>query len=135
MAKKKETGYQNKKNWFEWTVFGTGMALVLGILGYLIFKTATYATGSPELIVDYFPEPGQYEPGRYHVILHNKGHETAEAITVELSLQKNGQEPEKAELSFDYCPKESTREGWVSFSTRPAKIDTIRARIVSYVRP
>ncbi|MPR35875.1 hypothetical protein [Salmonirosea aquatica] len=135
MARKKESGYQNKKNWFEWTVFGVGLGLVMSILGYLVFKTATYTAGPPALFVEYFPEPGKYEPNRYHVILHNKGNETAESVTVELSLQKYGQEPETAELAFDYCPKESTREGWISFSTRPTPTDTVRTRVVSYDRP
>lgn len=135
MAKKKATGYQNKKNWLEWTVFGVGLGLVLGVMGYLTFKTATYTSGPPALFVECFPEPGKYEPQRYHVILHNQGNETAESITVELSLHNNGKETDKAELVFDYCPKESSREGWMSFSTRPTQADTIRTRIVSYNRP
>ena len=135
MAKKKETKYQDKKNWFEWSVFGVGLVLVLGILGYLVYKTATHVSGPPDLFVEYSPEPGTYEPYRYHVTLHNKGHETAEAIVVELSLVSAGEEPEKTELSFAYCPKESTQEGWVSFSRLPIKSDTIQVRIVSYGKP
>lgn len=135
MAKKKQTDYQNKKNWLEWTVFAVGLGLVLAVLGYLVYKTVTHTSGPPELYVEYFPEPGRYEPNRYHVILHNKGYETAESITVELSLYKNGQEPEKAQLDFDYCPRESTREGWVSFSSPPGRSDTIRTRIMAYERP
>jgi len=132
---KKETGYQDKKNWFEWAVFGMGMVLVLGILSYLVYKTTTYQSGPPELFVEYFREPGKYEPNRYHVILHNKGNETAESITVELSLKQPGKEAEKAELDFDYCPRESTREGWISFNSTPAQADSIQARIMSYERP
>lgn len=132
MTKKKETKYQDKKNWFEWAVFGVGLVLVLGILGYLVYKTATHVAGPPALFVEYSPEPGTYEPYRYRVKLHNKGHETAEAIVVELSLVSAGKEPERTELSFAYCPKESTQEGWVSFSRRPTGGDTIQTRIVSY---
>lgn len=135
MAKKKETEYQDKKNWFEWAVFGIGLVLVLGILGYLVYKTATHVAGPPDLLIEFSPEPGTYEPYRYHVTLHNKGHETAENIVVELSLAGAGGEPEKAELSFAYCPKESTQEGWISFSRLPTKSDTIQTRIVGYGKP
>lgn len=127
--------YKDKKNWLEWTVFGLGLVLTLLILGYLVYKTATHNAGPPELYVEYFPEPGRYEPHRYRVVLHNEGSETAESVTVEISLEKGGESLEKAELDVDYCPKESTREGWVSFNTDPAKADTIRARVVSYEKP
>lgn len=127
--------YKDKKNWLEWAVFGVGLGLTLVILGYLVYKASTNNSGPPELYVEYFPEPGRYEPHRYHVILHNEGNETAESVTVEITLEKGGEELEKAELDVDYCPKESTREGWVSFNSNPAEADTIKARVVSYEKP
>lgn len=127
--------YKDKKNWLEWTVFAVGLGLTLVILGYLVYKATTHNAGPPELYVEYFAEPGRYEPHRYHVILHNEGNETAESVTVEISLEKGGEELEKAELDVDYCPKESTREGWVSFNTNPAEADTVKARVVSYEKP
>lgn len=134
-GKAKENEYKDKKNWLEWTVFAVGFGLTLMILGYLGYKTATHNSGPPELFVEYFAEPGRYEPYRYHVVLHNEGNETAESVTVEISLEKNSETLETAELDVDYCPKESTREGWVSFSTNPADADTVSARVVSYEKP
>lgn len=131
----KDTEYKDKKNWLEWTVFAMGLSLTLTILGYLVYKTISHQSGPPELLVEYFAEPGRYEPYRYHVVLHNKGNETAESVTVEVSLEKGGKTLETAQLAVDYCPKESTREGWVSFSTDPVQADTIRARVVSYEKP
>ncbi len=134
-GKEKETGYKDKKNWLEWTVFAVGLGLTLVILGYLVYKTVTHNSGPPELYVEYYAEPGRYEPHRYHVVLHNEGNETAESVTVEISLEKNGETLETAELGVDYCPRESIREGWVSFTTNPAEADTVRARVVSYAKP
>ena len=111
--KSKVEPYKNKKNWLEWTVFAGGLGLTLAILGYLAYKTITYDPRPPELYVEYYPEPGRYEPHRYHVILKNEGNETAESVTVEIALIKGDKALEKAELSVDYCPKESSREGWV----------------------
>ncbi|MFB9293187.1 hypothetical protein [Persicitalea jodogahamensis] len=127
--------YKNKKNWLEWTVFGGGLGLTVAIISYLVYKTATYNSGPPELYVKYYPEPGRYEPHRYHVILKNEGNETAESVTVEISLLKGKKVLEKAELSVDYCPKESSREGWVSFNNNPKLADTVVARVMSYEKP
>lgn len=136
MKKKQEDDqYKDKKNWLEWTVFALGLVLTLLILGYLVYKTVIHNPGPPELYVEYFAEPGRYEPHRYRVVLHNEGSETAESVKVEILLEKGGETLETAELDVDYCPKESIREGWVSFNSNPAEADTVKARVVSYEKP
>jgi uncharacterized protein (TIGR02588 family) len=127
--------YKDKKNVLEWTVFGVGLFLTLSILGHLVNKSITFQAGSPQLFVQYFQEPGHYEPNRYHVILHNKGTETAESIIIEIKLRRNGQELENVELEIDFCPRESVREGWVSFTVPPQPADTLLARVASYKKP
>lgn len=134
MAGKKKT-YKEKKNNLEWTVFGLGLLITLSILGYLIYKSSTFEPGTPQLFIQYFQEPGRYEPNRYHIILHNKGTETAEAIVIEMKLRRDGRELENAELEIDFCPRESVREGWVSFTVPPQQADTILARVASYKKP
>ena len=132
---KKLTPYKDRKNGLEWAVFGVGLVLVLTILGYLIYKTVTYIPGSPHLVMEYTADPGPHEPNRFHVVVHNRGNETAESITVALGLFREGKEVDKAELSIDFCPKESKREGWVAFSTRVSPVDTVRGWVVSYEKP
>lgn len=127
--------YIDRKNKLEYAVAGLGFLLVLAILGYLIYKTVSYKSEPPQLFLQYFHEPGRYEPYRYHVIVHNKGAETAEGIIIELTLEKGGEELEKAQLDVAYCPKESSREGYVSFIENPSQADTIKARVVSYNKP
>ncbi|HEV7350853.1 hypothetical protein [Telluribacter sp.] len=127
--------YVDKKNALEWVVAVTGLVLVLIIIGYLTYKTITVSEGPPQLFLEYFHEPGHYEPNRYHIIVHNKGAETAESIIVEMALEKGGEALEVAQLDVAFCPKESYREGWVSFLTNPSEADTIKARVVSYNKP
>lgn len=134
MAKKTKNSAL-EKNRLEWAVFILGLLLTLGILGYLTYQSLTYTIGTPQLVLDYSHEPGTYEPNRYRVVLRNTGHETAEAVTIELALRRNGQVLERAELDIDFCPRESQREGWMSFSTTPLPTDTIQARVVSYEKP
>ncbi|GAB3168996.1 hypothetical protein [Telluribacter humicola] len=127
--------YIDRKNILEYSMAGLGFLLVLSIFIYLIYKTVSFKAEPPQLYLQYFHEPGRYEPHRYHVIVHNKGAETAEAIIIELTLVKGGEELEKSQLDVAFCPKESSREGYVSFIENPAQADTIKARVVSYNIP
>jgi uncharacterized protein (TIGR02588 family) len=136
MTKARQTdSYKDKKNGLEWSLAILGFLLVLSIIGYLVYKTITYTAGPAQLYVEYSPEPGLYEPNRYLVKVHNKGSETAEAIIIEVSLEKRGTPIEKAQLNIDYCPKESIREGYISFQENPQLADTVLARVVSYNKP
>lgn len=132
---KKKEKYQDVKNPFEWGVFVLGLILLLSILGYLGYKTFTYKATDPKMYLEYYHDPTEYEPHRFHIVIHNQGGETAEAVTVELALEKAGKELETADLQIPFCPKESSREGWVAFATNPAEADTIVARVVSYKKP
>lgn len=125
----------DQKSWLEWAVFGLSLLLVLTILGYLGYKAYTQQPSTPDLYVEYRHDPSPHSPYRYHVAVHNKGGETAEAVQIELVLQQAGQEVEKAEMQIDFSPQKSIREGWVSFSKDPAKADSVVARVVSYKRP
>ncbi|MBD1397766.1 hypothetical protein H9Q13_11375 [Pontibacter sp. JH31] len=123
------------KNALEWIVFGVSLMMVLCILGYLSYQTYTEKPATPDLVVQYFHDPSAHAPQRYRVVVLNQGGETAEEVQIELSLEKGGEQLEKAELSIAYAPKESKREGWVNFKESPAEADTLMARVVSYKRP
>ena len=127
--------FKDEKSWLEWVVFGLGLSLTLLILGYLVYKASTRESGPPQMFVQYFHEPGRHEPHRYRLVVHNKGAETAEKVTVELSMEKGGREMEKATFEVDHCPQGSKREGWVSFNSDPTTADTLRARVVGYKKP
>ena len=134
MAKKPAT-YKDKKNALEWAVFGLGLGLVITILGYLTYQVVIYTPGPPHLLMQCAADPGPHEPNRFRVVVRNEGNETAESVTVALGLFREGKEVDKAELSIDFCPKESEREGWVAFATRVAPTDSVRGWVVSYERP
>lgn len=133
MKEKKET--KDQKNLLEWAVFWLGLLLVLSIFAYLGYQAYHHKPASPELVVEFWPEPTKAQPFRYHVVVHNTGGETAEAVLVELELKQGGKEVEKAELELMYVPQESKREGWVNFSQRPANQSVVSARVASYQKP
>lgn len=124
-----------KKNILEWAVFFSSLLLIAGILGYLIYKTITYTPSSPDLVIEYKPDPSPHAPYRYHVSIKNLGKETAEEVHIELVLEKDGQSIELAAMEIPFSPKESSREGWVIFSKNPNLADTLYSRIISYKKP
>ncbi|WP_018479167.1 hypothetical protein [Pontibacter roseus] len=128
-------GDGDDKNALEWTVFAISLLLVLSILAYLGYQVYTDKPSSPDLVVEHYHDPSENAPQRYRVLVHNRGGETAEEVQVELALQRGGEELETAELSIGFAPKDSKREGWVSFKNAPGKTDTLVARVMSYKRP
>ncbi|RIJ41389.1 hypothetical protein [Pontibacter oryzae] len=130
-----EQPFTTEKNWLEWSVFVISLLLVLGIIGYLGYKSYIQEPSTPELFVETWLEPAKHAPNRYHVVLHNKGGATAEEVTIEFTLVKQGAEPEKAELQLPFAPQQSKREGWVGFSGPAAPTDSLQARVVSYKKP
>ncbi|MDX5438294.1 MAG: hypothetical protein LPK03_13910 [Pontibacter sp.] len=131
----KEVPQSDKKNWLEWTVFAISLLLLLTVFAYLGYQTYMQKPGTPDLLVQSTPDPSKHAPNRYHILLENKGGATAEEVLIELTLMKAGEEVEKAQLQIPFAPQESTREGWVGFSSNPSKADTVITRVVSYKKP
>lgn len=136
MANKGAAGAgDDSKNALEWTVFAVSLLLILGVFGYLAYQVYTEKEESPDILVETRHDPSDHNPFRYHVTIHNKGGQTAEAVTVEVAMKQDGKEVGKAELQIPFVPKESKREGWVNFSEDPNKADTVEARVLSYKKP
>lgn len=116
-------------------MFGISLLLVLSILAYLSYQAYTDKPSSPDLVVEYFPDASPNAPYRYRVVVHNRGGETAEEVQIELAVEIEGEQVESADLSIDFAPKASKREGWVNFKADPQQADTLVAWVVSYKRP
>lgn len=126
---------KDQKNLLEWGVFWISLLLILGVIGYLSYQVYIYTPSSPEIRVEIQPEPTAHQPNRYHVLVHNDGAITAEAVKVELVLQEAGEEVEKVELEMMWVPQQSRREAWANFTRKPTDADNISARVVSYQKP
>ncbi len=124
-----------EKNWLEWVVFGVGLALVASTLGFLVYDGAT-AEDTPAEIEVRLGEPRRAGQGfLVPVTVVNGGGETAEGVTVEVTLEGGGApEPERGEFTVAFLPRRSTREGWVAFSTDP-RAGKLTARALGYEKP
>lgn len=124
-----------KKNALEWIVFYVGLAIVLGLLGYLTYLSIAFEPSPPDIALAYRHEPSTHAPHRFHIVLRNKGNETAEEVQIELVAMKNGEMTENAILNIPFLPKQSAREGWVVLTQDPALADSVYARVISYKKP
>ena len=123
-----------RKNWLEWVVFGSGLALVAGTLGFLVYDGASAGGGPPELRVE-VGAPEQ-RGARFVVPLtvFNDGEQTAEGVVVEVSLERDGAEGERGEISIPVLPRGGRREGWVTFRSDPRAARLV-PRVLGYEKP
>ena len=121
------------KNWLEWTVFGVSAVLIVLVIGFLIFESATIGdalpdiqvqTGKPEARTDHFAVPLE---------VTNKGDQTAEGVHIEVVLRAGGKE-ERADLEIAFLPRRGTREAWVTFKTDP-RDGKLESRVLGYEKP
>lgn len=84
----------------------------------------TIILGQPKARGEHFEVP---------VTVKNLGDETAEGVTVEVLLQKGGEE-EEATFELQYLPQNSTRHGVALFQTDPTGAE-LRARPLGYEKP
>ncbi len=132
MTKKKR---KVEKNWLEWAVFGVGLVLVAGTLGFLVYDGATSAGDAPPSVR---VELGTPEPKGEHfavpVTVTNDGGQTAEGLTVEVTLEREGAEAERGEFGVAFLPRGGRREGFVTFRTDPRTARLV-PRVLGYEKP
>ena len=110
-----------EKNLLEWTVFAIGLVLVLATLGYLVRESIADEGKPPEVVVR-LGAPRPSESGYLvPVEVANDGQTTAEDVLVPIFLEMPDGRREEAELSIAFLPRDSRRNGWVSFRTDPRR--------------
>jgi uncharacterized protein (TIGR02588 family) len=126
---------QLEKNWLEWIVFAISLVLVVSTLGYLVYDGANTGSSPPNFEF----QLGQPQPQQNYFVVPvsvtNQGDETAEGVLVEVVLESNGTEQETAEFEIAFLPRQSTREGWVTFRTDPRTVDQMSARVMGFSKP
>jgi uncharacterized protein (TIGR02588 family) len=110
-----------QKNWLEWSVFAVGVILVLATLGFLV-RESLVGTGGPPEVVARIGTPAASAGGfLVPVEVVNVGKGTAEDVKVTVVLELPDGETEEAELDIAFLPRDSRRDGWVTFQTDPRR--------------
>jgi len=122
------------KNWLEWSVFAAGLVLVLGTLGFLVRESLVVAGGPPEVVARLGPPKAAAGGFMVPVEVRNMGQGTAEdvQVTVILELPQGG--PEEAVLGIAFLPRDSRRNGWVTFQSDPGR-GTLRLGPIAFEVP
>jgi uncharacterized protein (TIGR02588 family) len=108
------------KNWLEWTVFGAGLVLVVATLGFLVRESLVAAGGPPEVVARLGSPRASAGGFMVPVEVANVGKGTAEDVKVTVVLELPRSEREEAELDIAFLPRDSRRDGWVTFRSDPA---------------
>lgn len=122
-----------EKNALEWTVFGVGLILVVATLAYLVREAATTGSSPPGLVVQ-LGVPRQVKAGfQVPVTVVNQGDRTAENVSVTITLTAKA-ESEEASLTIALLPRQSRRQGWVTFRRNP-RDGTLQVGSVGFASP
>jgi len=123
-----------EKNRLEWAVFGVGLVLVLGTVGFLAWDAVQGRDSPPDLSVALGSPERRAEVWAVPVTVRNRGQETAEGAHVEVALDLPDGTREEAEIDFAFVPRGSKREGWVQFLHPPAT-GRLTGRVTGYEQP
>jgi len=124
-----------KKNRLEWVVFGVSVLLIAVLLGYLTVKAFTYQDTPPDLRVKILPEKDKLNRNVFRIELINHGEQTAENVSVEVTLHEQGEQVDKAEAIFPLAPKESVQKAWVTFKAPRQQGQEVKEQILGYNQP
>ena len=122
-----------QKNWLEWSVFAASSALIVALLGFLVYESLTIGNAPPDIHLE-VGTPEQ-RSGYFAVPIHatNKGDHTAEGVHIEVVLRGAGKE-ETGDFEIAFLPRRGSREAWVTFKTDPRQ-GSLEARVLGYEKP
>lgn len=122
-----------RKNWLEWAVFWTGLALVSAVAGYLVYAGLTNGERPPRLVATIGAIEEVPQGFAVGVEVRNLGDVTAEGVKVEVTITGDPT-GERGEITLAFVPHGSTRRGWVTFRQRP-NAAALHARVLGYEEP
>ncbi|MGH9632182.1 MAG: TIGR02588 family protein [Bryobacteraceae bacterium] len=120
---------------WSWVISATGAMLVVCVLVFLTVEAVRQGSSAPDITVEVESivplASGQY---LVQVRAHNRGGMTAAQVQVDGSL-KNGEEVlETRQLTLDYVPSHSYKDGGLFFSRNPEGL-TLEIHASGYTEP
>lgn len=124
-----------KKNVAEWAVFGVSLALVLGVVGFLVWQIGEAGDEPARIVVALGPP--ERRDGRLiaPLTVSNEGDGVAEDIVVEVSLERPDATPERVEISFARLARRERAEGEAVFADEGGAPGELAAQVLSYTLP
>jgi uncharacterized protein (TIGR02588 family) len=125
----------NDAPYWMWGIAFLGLALVVGSIGFMLYEAAAGDSSPPDVtvhVMSILPTRGGYLV-KFRAV--NEGGSTAEGLTVEGALLKNGTEiVESSNTVIEYVPAHSEREGGLFFASDPRQSE-LKLRAKGYENP
>jgi len=122
-----------KSRW-EWVAAAVSTALVLAVVGYLLYDAVARPQTPPAVAVA--ADTALRSDGLWLVEFRaaNRGHQTAAAVKVEGELMRGDSSVETSEAVLDYVPGRSVRHGGLFFRHDP-RAYRLELRALGYQEP
>jgi uncharacterized protein (TIGR02588 family) len=120
----------------EWTSFAISSAILLGVVGFLTYRHFTGEDTPPVVEVQTRVEGVRQAGERFYVPIEvvNRGAETAQDVLIRVELRTGAEEPEEAELQFDFLAGGATERGTAIFRRDP-RLGELSVEVMSYLEP
>ena len=118
----------------EWLVAGLGALLVIFTVGYMVHFALTRPEGPPVVVLEV---TGVARAGAGYLVSFkatNTGHSTGAGVVVTGELSRGGEAIEESEMTLDYLPQDSERQGGLFFTEDPAAYELV-LRAQGYAEP
>jgi uncharacterized protein (TIGR02588 family) len=126
---------QRGRSLAEWVSFGIASAILLAVVGLVIYDWVAIPQGAPTLSIAQDGEIRE-ESGQFYVpfVVENVRGNTAEAVQVMAELRIDGEVVESGEQQIDFLSGRETHTGAFVFTRDPAEGELV-LRIGSYKEP
>jgi uncharacterized protein (TIGR02588 family) len=118
----------------EWVVAGIGALLVMFAVGYMVHFAMTRPEGPPAVVLEVTAVSRTSAGYLVRFKATNTGHSTGAGIVVTGELSRDGEAVEESEMTLDYLPQDSERQGGLFFTEDPAAHELV-LRAQGYAEP
>lgn len=105
--------------WTEWIVAALGAAFLIAVLGYMGWHSAGRERTPPAISINALSVTRAGERYVVRFEARNAGDATAAGVVINGRLRRGSETIEEAEVTLDYAPGRSSREGALVFENDP----------------
>ena len=117
-----------------WGIGLLGLVLILGSIGFALYEAAVGDSSPPDVTVQVAGIVPAQNGFLVEIRVVNNGGETAAGLTVEGELRNGTEIVETSNITIEYVPSRSERQGGLFFTLDPREYD-LRLRAKGYETP
>jgi uncharacterized protein (TIGR02588 family) len=119
---------------WEWVSAAIGLAIVLGVLGFLLYEAVGGSRLPPDVSLSIDSVAQSANGYLVKLTAINRGGSTAEGVIVEGELRNGSELVERSQTTLDYLPPHSKKRAGFFF-TRDPRLYELQVRALGYEEP